>query len=437
MDELREVAVIGGLGKMGRGIALLVLIEQTWLAVSERKLFNLKVIDVNLEEARAIRDYFRRHLKVAAEKGIIKLREAFKNNPNLISNEQMIEAFVEKGLDSLEISSDLGAAKKATLIFEAAFEEVDFKVKLLKQLKEQGLKEARFFTNTSSIPIHVLNEKAGLDRRIIGFHFYNPPVVQQLMEIIPLESGEAKLTELAVALAKKFKKIPIMAKDVAGFIGNGHFIREIALGFELAETLKAKQGEEKALYTVDRITKSWLIRPMGLFQLLDYVGLDVCAKIAKVMSEYGRQKYRFEWLERFIKSGLKGGQNPDGSQRKGIFAYEKGEPVQIYSLQEGRYVALPDLAFLGERPSNLTWKALQKNPHPQVEIKNYFNELFKKESIGASTSKYWLEKSDEFMQELVQAKVAADLQAVSEVIKRGFFHLYTPNEVRHELSLIS
>src|SRR6185295_16568588 len=105
--------------------------------------------------------------------------------------------------------------------------------------------KAFVLSNTSSIPIHLLASESGLKDQLIGFHFYNPPAVQKLVELIPQErAGEVadevadEVLAISQELAKKMNKIVVYSRDVAGFIGNGHFSREIALACRFVEELQ-------------------------------------------------------------------------------------------------------------------------------------------------------------------------------------------------------
>lgn len=435
MEKLKNVAVIGALGKMGRGISLLILLEQAWQSIRQKDPTTLHLIDSDLTEARKMRTYLRAELQRSAEKRIVELREAFKDTP-LVSNEEMIKEFIEYAINGVEISSEVAAAKNAALVFEAVLEDVDTKVRLFKYLKEHCPATTWFFTNTSSIPLHILNEKAALDGRIIGFHFYNPPMVQKLMEIIPVKGGDPKLKEEALLLAKKLKKTVVEAHDVAGFIGNGYLMREIRLAFDLVHKLKAKEGEEKAMAILNVVTREWLLRPMGIFQLIDYIGLDVCFNIACCMNEYGTEKFHFPLLEKGLQHHLTGGSTLEGNPKNGFFRYERQEPIEIYSFEKSQYVPLPDTSFIGVRSYKGSWKTLHKFPQNE-EIHAYFEALFHEECIGASLSKYWLEKGVDFMHDLVQTGVADDIQKVRDVLKLGFYHLYTPNEVLDAYATLS
>ncbi|MCK4819128.1 3-hydroxybutyryl-CoA dehydrogenase, partial [bacterium] len=83
------------------------------------------------------------------------------------------------------------------MVFEAIVEDKNVKINILNKLNDMCSTETFYFTNTSSIPIHILDEGVGLDGRIIGFHFYNPPAVQKLAELIPAETTQKELLDIS------------------------------------------------------------------------------------------------------------------------------------------------------------------------------------------------------------------------------------------------
>ena len=121
-------------------------------------------------------------------------------------------------------------------------ENLDLKVKLLSRIISHNSRDAWFFTNTSSIPISELNAKANLNGRLIGFHFYNPPAVQKLVELISAESTLPDLADFARQFAKKLRKTVVPSHDVAGFIGNGHFMRDALYAVAEVERLAEDFG---------------------------------------------------------------------------------------------------------------------------------------------------------------------------------------------------
>ncbi len=253
LDEaLQNVAVVGAAGKMGSGISLLLLQEMAHIEAEQKGkagtgAFRLILIDTSEKGLDALRHYLHEQILKYAEKNINDLRRFYVRNPKLVSNQEIIEAFVEGALDLIHCETSLEKAKHATLIFEAIIEDVEAKVQLFKSLVAGRKDEAYFFTNTSSIPISILNEKAQLHNRLIGFHFYNPPAVQKLLEVIAPDHMEPALKSLALELAKRLRKTVVHSGDVAGFIGNGHFIREALFACHKVHELTSQYTLEELL----------------------------------------------------------------------------------------------------------------------------------------------------------------------------------------------
>lgn len=261
---LEDVAVVGAAGKMGRGISLVLLQEIALLKLENPAAsFKLYLSDTRLE---GLRPFLKEHLRKFAEKKINLLRRLVAANPKLVSNGEIIDAFLEGAAECYWMGSDLLPAK---VVFEAITEDIEAKVELFKKLQCDLI-----LSNTSSIPIHILKERSG--KEVVGFHFYNPPYVQKLVELV---SPVAEAFEWAKLLGKQV----VVSNDVAGFIGNGHFIREINLACDMVKELSKTHGEAQAIYMVNKMTRD-LGRPMGIFELIDYVGFDVCVKIANIMS---------------------------------------------------------------------------------------------------------------------------------------------------------
>jgi len=117
----------------------------------------------------------------------------------------------------------------------------------------------------------------------------------------------------------------VPSRDVAGFIGNGHFMRDMLHGMAEVERLGREMPFPQAVYCVNRVSQDFLVRPMAIFQLSDYVGLDVCQCILKVMDpRLPGEGLKSPLLERMLSLGVKGGQDHDGSQKDGLLSYEKG-----------------------------------------------------------------------------------------------------------------
>lgn len=414
MTDVAHIAVVGASGKMGRGIALLMLQK---LAFSSKDAHpHLKLIDVNDQSFPGLKAYLKTHMTRYAERNILKVREYYKDEEEIISNGDAIDAFVHRALMMVNCSTEISHVSKAEWVFEAAFEEIPIKVELLKNVA--AMTSGWVFSNTSSIPIHLLAEKSGLKERLIGFHFYNPPPVQKLLEVIPSKYTSPELKDLAFKLCLELEKQPVLSADVAGFIGNGHFSREILFACHLAQ--------EESIAFVDQMTRKFLLRPMGIFQLLDYVGLSIATHLVEIMRTYlPDSSFDAPLVSALYEAGIRGGQNAEGAQLDGIFRYEKGEPVAVFSLQDKKYVPLPHVE-MGQVPLGLDWKRALKEKTP---LAPYFEALRKDETKGAKAACRFLTASKAIEEKLVQDHVAASLKDVGIVLKEGFHHLYAPHEV--------
>ncbi len=433
--RLTRVAVIGAAGKMGSGISLLLLQELSWMELTQtRKLgqgeFRIELIDQSEKGLCGLYQYLKVQLKRFAEQKIQKLREFWQEEPSLISNEEMIEAYIDGTMAMTRLSTEYSAAKDAHLVFEAILEEVDAKVSLYRRVEDATITTPLYFTNTSSIPIHILADQANIKGRLVGFHFYNPPAVQKLLELIFCEATEPHIKSIAEQLAERLNKTTVCSHDIAGFIGNGHFIREVLYALEQVHELSKTVSLSKAIAFYDQLTRDLLVRPMGIFQLVDYVGLDVVAHIVKIMSEYlPDATFKVPLIDEFLKQGVRGGQHSDGTQREGFFDYKKGRPDAVYALEFGEYQPLPDNAALlepfpeGWRP----WKEMQKERDPSQHLTRYFLSLSASPTQGAQAACRFLKQSRKISEQLVADGVANSLKDVTIVLKNGFFHVYGPD----------
>lgn len=442
-NYLKNVSVLGAAGKMGSGISLLLLQEMALLE-AETSAFKdrnrvLQLIDANSEGLDDLKPYLREHLTRYAEKNINRLRECFASNSDLVSNREVIEFFVEKGIDLVHFATETVKASQSDLVFEAIIEDVEIKCRVLQEIDQHSNRTRFFFSNTSSIPIHVLNQKGNLKNRVIGFHFYNPPAVQKLVELVIPSCIDPLLVALSYDLAKALKKTIVVSADVAGFIGNGFFIREIFYAFEKIRLLSRTYSLKESIYIMNRITQDFLIRPMGIFQLIDYVGIDVCQKICSIMNLYLTDElFEDPLLAELISEGVTGGQYPDGSQKNGFFEYNGFERQGIYDPKEKNYTSLTQNHLIASIDKELgpypkehsSWKHLQKDPQKNEKIKTYLSNLSEETSLGAELSKEFLQNSSSIAEKLVQQGVARNLQDVSTVLKNGFFHLYGIEELQ-------
>lgn len=446
LDEaLKSVAVIGAAGKMGSGIALLLLQE---MARSEAEKtgsvgkgeYCLYAIDVNDHAQVGLRHYLSAQMLRYAEKNINLLRQYYAANPTLISNAEIIDAFVKGALDLVHFDTEIFKAKDAFLVFEAIVEEINAKTILFTTLRTTHRQEQYYFTNTSSIPISLLDSSCRLDKHIIGFHFYNPPAVQKLIELVTPENTDPALHKMALELAQRLDKKIVNAHDIAGFIGNGYLMREIVFACEQAKKLSKEEAIplSKAIYFINRMTQEYLLRPMGIFQLIDFIGIDVCWNIAKIMSLYLPDPSLLDdVVEMMVNAKVLGGQYADGTQKSGFFQYERHALTGSYAMKERRYYRLSELgwegewhSFFGELPDRtLSWKTLQNDPRKHEKIQNHLHWLLSANTKVTLLAQNYLMYTKKIAQKLVDDGIADQLEDVDIVLQYGFLHPYGTKQI--------
>jgi 3-hydroxyacyl-CoA dehydrogenase len=437
-ERLTNVSVIGAAGKMGSGIALLLAQEMARLRnlpENKKSVFRLHCIDISEPALDGLQKYLREQLVKAGEKGTVMLRELYKDRSDLVENYDIIDAFVEDAMSVVRLGTDLTEVKSSKVVFEAIVEDKDVKVGVLRKVDKLVSPDTYYFTNTSSIPISVLNGEANLGGRIIGYHFYNPPAVQRLLELISPDGTKPELKEMALELAKRLRKKIVPANDIAGFIGNGHFLRDGLYAIKEAKKLSSEFGLAGALYVMNKVSQDLLIRPMGIFQLIDYVGVDVYQCISETIAGYIKgEDLKDDLLAKMVGKKVLGGQFSDGSQKDGFLKYEKNRPAGVYDPEKGEYKMFDPKGWSGELDKKLgaypdghaAWRQLLMDPKKADKLSVYFKNLNASNTLGAKLAKAYLKRSKEIGEFLVKTGVAKSAQDVNDVLLNGFYHLYGP-----------
>lgn len=433
----QKVAVLGAAGKMGRGIALLLLLEQARVEAEKNAevgtgKYRMVLIDANDEALINLRSYLRKEIRKYAERNINSLRQYFAANQKLVSNGEIIEAFVLGAMDNIRYENEIAKAKDSSLIFEAVHEDINLKVEILATLNAISKEDAFFFTNTSSIPIGVLAEKSKIGNRLIGLHFYNPPAIQKVLEVIAPPSVDQTLVSYAKEISKRLNKITVFSKDVAGYIGNGHLIREFSFACNMVRELARERPWPEAIYMVNRVTQDFLVRPMGIFQVIDFIGVDIAYKIAGIMSHFLGKNYQDELMKQVLDAGYFGGFYPNGIQREGFLKYDHDTLKGVFSPELQSYVQINPQwnVELGPLPEGyLSWKKMLKEPNKEQLLIYYMNNLFHQTTLGATLAQQYLLQSREIERELVREKVANSIEDVDTILLNGFYHLYSPERI--------
>lgn len=186
------------------------------------------------------------------------------------------------------------------LVVEAALEKMDLKKELFAKLQTICRKDAIFASNTSSLSLTEMSQ--GLDRAIVGMHFFNPAPVMKLVEVTAGLHTAPETVEKIVAISKEIGKTPVEVKEAPGFVVNRILIPMIneAIGI-YAEGVASVEG-------IDSAMQLGANHPMGPLALGDLIGLDVCLAIMEVLySEFGDPKYRpHPLLRKMVRGGTLG-----------------------------------------------------------------------------------------------------------------------------------
>ncbi|MCU0319371.1 MAG: 3-hydroxybutyryl-CoA dehydrogenase [Flavobacteriales bacterium] len=210
-----------------------------------------------------------------------------KNMDRQVAKGSMTEDQKAAALALISTTTDMAAGvKEAELVVEAATENVDLKLKIFRDLDANAPAACILATNTSSISITRIAAVTKRPAQVIGMHFMNPVPVMKLVEVIRGYDTSDAVTRTVVDLSTAIGKIPVTVNDYAGFVANRILMPMIN---ESIETLFQGVG---GVAEIDSIMKLGMAHPMGPLQLADFIGLDTCLAILRVLHEgLGNPKY--------------------------------------------------------------------------------------------------------------------------------------------------
>ncbi|WP_369611608.1 3-hydroxyacyl-CoA dehydrogenase/enoyl-CoA hydratase family protein [Sulfurisphaera javensis] len=253
LEDIKKVLVIGA-GTMGHGIAELFSMSGYQVYLSD---ISQDILDNALNKIRW-------SLEKLQEKGQLK------EDINTILSR--IKTIV--GLNTIVSDADFA--------IEAIVERIDLKRQIFSKLDELLPPHAILATNTSSLSITKIAEATKRADKVVGMHFFNPPVLMQLVEVMKGEKTSDETAKLTYDLAKKLGKTPIMInKDIPGYVVNR------ILGEIISASCILIQRNLADYLTIDSIARYKLGFPMGVFELIDYTGIDVNYHVSKSLEEYG------------------------------------------------------------------------------------------------------------------------------------------------------
>ncbi len=256
--SIKNVSVIGA-GQMGNGIA----------HVFAQAGFKVTLIDVHAEQL----------AKAIATIG--------KNFDRQVAKAALTEEDKKNALDNITTATDLAAGvKDAQLVVEAATENIDLKIKIFKAIDEAAPVGCILASNTSSISITKIAAATKRPQDVIGMHFMNPVPVMKLVEIINGYATKKEVTETIVELSKTLSKVPCVVNDYPGFVANRILMPMIN------EAISTLFEGVAGVVEIDTVMKLGMAHPMGPLQLADFIGLDTCLSILKVLHDgFGNPKY--------------------------------------------------------------------------------------------------------------------------------------------------
>jgi len=277
---MKNIAVIGA-GTMGNGIA----------HVFAQFGYRVNLIDVS---------------QASLDKAIATIG---KNLDRQLAKEAITESEKQNTLSNLTTFTSLvEGVKGVDLVVEAATENIDLKLQIFKELDAATNENVILATNTSSISITKIAAVTNRPDKVIGMHFMNPVPVMKLIEIIRGYSTSDEVTNLIMEISKKLDKVPVEVNDYPGFVANRILMPMIN---EAIYTLyEGVAGVEE----IDTVMKLGMAHPMGPLQLADFIGLDVCLAILRVLHEgFGNPKYApCPLLVNMVTAGKKGIKSGEG-----------------------------------------------------------------------------------------------------------------------------
>lgn len=255
---IKNISVIGA-GTMGNGIA----------HVFAQNNFSVNLIDVS-------------QTQLDKALGVIK-----KNLDRQVAKNTITEEIKNKTIGNISTFISVAeGVKNAGLVVEAATENMELKLKIFKEIDAAAPENCILATNTSSISITKIASVTKRPEKVIGMHFMNPVPVMKLVEIINGYATGKEVSKTIIELSKQIGKIPCEVNDYPGFIANRILMPMIN------EAVYSLYEGVAGVEAIDTVMKLGMAHPMGPLQLADFIGLDVCLSILKVLHDgFGNPKY--------------------------------------------------------------------------------------------------------------------------------------------------
>ena len=232
-----------------------------------------------------------------------------KNMDRQVSKGVLTELDKEAALNRISPITQLAeGVKQADLVVEAATENLALKLDLFRQMDLYAPAKAILASNTSSISITKIAAATQRPAQVIGMHFMNPVPVMKLVEVIRGYATSNETTSSIMALSKQLEKVPVEVQDYPGFVANRILMPMIN------EAIYTLFEGVAGVAEIDTVMKLGMAHPMGPLQLADFIGLDVCLSILRVLQEgFGNPKYApCPLLVNMVEAGFKGVKSGEG-----------------------------------------------------------------------------------------------------------------------------
>ncbi|MBT9149124.1 MAG: 3-hydroxybutyryl-CoA dehydrogenase [Dehalococcoidia bacterium] len=324
LEDIKKIAVVGA-GDMGHGIAEVALLA------------GYKV---------ALRDVEQRFV----DKGLQRIGESL---ARLARKKRVSEEDRREMMGKIETFIDLGeAVKDADFVIEAVPEVMDIKKRVFLELDKLAPNDALLASNSSNMSITEIASVTSRPEKVVGMHFFNPAVVMKLVEVIKGDETSEETMQLTLDLATRMNKLPVrVEKDSVGFIYN----RIGAPGLILLGAIV-----DRGIATPEEIDArlKHMGMPMGPYELMDYVGLDIVYHSSlyvaeRLSAEYGPP----EWLQEKIEAGDLGKKTG-----KGIYDWSRGRPAIDLSRAKEDFDPTDLIAIQVNEATKLLEEGVTKNP---------------------------------------------------------------------------
>lgn len=277
---MQYISVIGS-GTMGNGIA----------HIFAQNGYQVSLIDINA---------------TALEKAIQTISKNLDRQvaKSLLSEQQKVDALGR--IKTFTVLAE--GVSNSDLVVEAATENMAIKLDLFRQLDAASPAHAILASNTSSISITKIAAVTKRPEKVIGMHFMNPVPVMRLVEVIRGYATSDEVTKTVMDLSQKLEKVPVEVNDYPGFVANRILMPMIN------EAIYTLYEGVAGVSEIDTVMKLGMAHPMGPLQLADFIGLDVCLSILRVLHEgFGNPKYApCPLLVNMVEAGFKGAKTGEG-----------------------------------------------------------------------------------------------------------------------------